>query len=87
MFFLPDGRARITGAPKLPITITLFTDMTTNPFIRLRLLPVIAQSGLRLAFITAQFFPRGSLTTELESRTQISRRVSGAGGWTCTGSS
>jgi hypothetical protein len=33
--FSPDGSARMSGlAPRLPITITLFTDMTTNLLVR-----------------------------------------------------
>ncbi len=55
--FYPDGRARMLGlAPKLPITITLLNDMTTNLLVRLRPLPVIGQGVLRFAFITAQLF-------------------------------
>ncbi len=34
-------------------------------------------------FLAAQLFPRGSLTNEQESRAQISRCASGAGGRTC----
>src|SRR5713226_9488152 len=55
--FCPDGRARMLGlAPRLPITITLLTAMTTNLLVRLRPLPVIGQGVLRFAFNTAQLF-------------------------------
>lgn len=36
-----------------------------------------------LCFTTTQFFSRGSLTPELESRAAISRCASGTGGRTC----
>ena len=51
-------------APRLPITITLLTDMTTNLLVRLRPLPVIGQGVLRFVFIhRANFFPRGPYTS------------------------
>src|SRR5258708_13613422 len=52
--FCPDGSARILGlAPRLPITLTLLTDMTTNLLVRLRPLPVIG-----LVLLRFYFFPR-----------------------------
>src|SRR5216683_8365402 len=70
-------------APRLPITITLLTDMTTNLLVRLRPLPVIGQGVLRFAFITAQLFSARPLHPEMEGRAQIPRCASGAGGRTC----
>src|SRR5260370_21838293 len=45
-------------APRLPITITLLTDMTTNLLARLRPLPVIGQDALCFHH-RANLFPRG----------------------------
>jgi hypothetical protein len=46
--FCPDGRARMSGlAPRLPITITLLTDMTTNLLVRLR--PLVLSALTRIA--------------------------------------
>src|SRR5271168_3839976 len=60
--FCPElGRVRITGlAPRLLITITLLTDMTTNLLVRLRPLPVHRAGRVALCFHSrANFFPRG----------------------------
>src|SRR5260370_41214999 len=43
-------------APKLPITITLLTAMTTNLLVRLRPLPVHRAGRVCFAFITAKIF-------------------------------
>src|SRR5260370_30941453 len=61
--FCPDGSARMSGlAPRLPITITLLTDMTTNLLVRLRPLPVIGQDALCF-HSRANLFPRGPYTS------------------------
>jgi hypothetical protein len=69
-------------APKLPITITLFTDMTTNLLVRLRF-PFIGQGVLRFAFTPAPIVFRAALTLLIGSQTQISRCASGACGRMC----
>src|SRR5712692_11698206 len=47
-------------APRLPITITLLTAMTTNLLVRLRPLPVHRAGRAALCFHhRANFFPRG----------------------------
>src|SRR6266851_5757080 len=43
-------------APRLPITITLLTAMTTNLLVRLRPLPVHRAGRVCFAFITAKIF-------------------------------
>src|SRR5260370_8255237 len=58
-------------APRLPITITLLTAMTTNLLVRLRPLPVHRAGRVCFAFITAKIF-RAALSQKLEGRAQIS---------------
>src|SRR5229473_5665070 len=51
-------------APRLPITITLLTAMTTNLLVRLRPLPVHRAGRAALSFHSrANFFPRGPYTS------------------------
>src|SRR6266849_3995433 len=51
-------------APRLPITITLLTAMTTNLLVRLRPLPVHRAGRAALSFHSrANLFPRGPYTS------------------------
>src|SRR6266851_6433381 len=58
-------------APRLPITITLLTAMTTNLLVRLRPLPDSSGRACVLCFHHAKIF-RAALSQKLEGRAQIS---------------